>query len=132
MSELFISCQSADPLAHSFRQQLECWSEQDWEFPTVSFHEQHLPIRFTGFRAAKIKRQLKRDIKRAHRLLVIVSRETWQSEWTDWEIATAIQAGKTVLATKLDSTNIAPLALIAGPSTWIPPFDRSVFTQQRN
>jgi len=128
MSDLFISYQSADPLAHSFQEQLREWAARDWDFPTISFHEQHLPIKFTGFHATTIKRRLRKEIKRSHRLLVIISRETWQSEWTDWEIATARQEDKQVLAAKLDSTNISPLSLLEIAPAWIDPFDPKILT----
>lgn len=126
MSDLFISYQSADPLAHSFYEQLCEWAQRDWAFPTISFHEQHLSAKFTGLHAAAIKRQLRKEIKRSHRLLVIISRETWQSEWTDWEIATARQEDKQVLAAKLDGTNISPLSLLEIAPAWIDPFDPKV------
>lgn len=129
MSDLFISYQSADPLAHSFQVQLLEWADQHWEFPTISFHEQWLPEKFLGARAAGIKRRLRREIKRSQRILVIISRETWQSEWTDWEIATARQEDKQVLAAKLDSTNISPLELHAADPAWIDPFDPAVLAQ---
>ncbi|UIF29999.1 TIR domain-containing protein [Levilactobacillus brevis] len=129
MSDLFISYQSADPLAHSFQVQLLEWAEKHWEFPTISFHEQHLPEKFAGVRAARIKRHLRKEIKRSHRILVIISRETWQSEWTDWEIATVRQEDKQVLAAKLDSANISPLELHAADPAWIDPFDPEILAQ---
>ncbi|WP_407886122.1 TIR domain-containing protein [Levilactobacillus sp. N40-8-2] len=128
MSDLFISYQSADPLAHSFQEQLREWAAHDWEFPTISFHEQHLSAKFTGLHAATIKRRLRKEIKRSRRFLVIISRETWQSEWTDWEIATARQEDKQVLAAKLDSTNISPLCLLEIAPAWIDPFDPQILT----
>lgn len=125
MSDLFVSYQSADPLAHSFQVQLHEWANEAWEFPTVSFHEQEPPVNFGERVANHIRRQLRREIKQAHRLLVVVSRETWQSEWTDWEIAMARDEDKQLLATKLDSTNISPLGLLAADPVWIDPFDPS-------
>lgn len=129
MSDLFISYQSADPLALSFQVQLREWAAKHWEFPTLSFHEQRLPENFMGLRAASIKRRLRREIKQSHRILIIISRETWQSEWTDWEIATARQADKQVLAAKLDSANISPIELLAADPAWIEPFDPEILTQ---
>ncbi|WP_204121464.1 MULTISPECIES: TIR domain-containing protein [Levilactobacillus] len=131
MSDLFISYQSADPLAHSFQLQLQKWADKDWEFPSVSFHEQEPPIKFQTRAAGAVRRQLRKEIKQAHQLLVIVSRQTWQSEWTDWEIATAYEADKQVLAAKVDSTNISPLGLLTAKPVWIDPFDPVALIQRK-
>lgn len=129
MSDLFISYQSADPLAQSFQVQLHEWAAQNWAFPTVSFHEQVPPVKFQGRGAAAIRRQLRREIRQTHQLLVVVSRETWQSEWTDWETATARQEDKRLLAARMDSTNISPLGLVDAQAVWIDPFDPAVLIQ---
>lgn len=131
MSDLFISYQSADPLAHSFQVQLQEWADKYWEFPTVSFHEQEPPVCFNCTSAKQIRRHLRKEIKAANQLLIIVSRATWQSEWTDWEIATAQNADKQLFAAKLDSTNISPIGLVDTAPIWIDPFDPVVLTQRK-
>lgn len=131
MSDLFISYQSADPLAHSFQVQLREWADKSWEFPTISFHEQEPPIDFKARAASAIRRKLRKEIRQAHQILVIVSRKTWQSEWTDWEIATAYAEDKRLLAAKLDSNNISPLGLLAADAVWIEPFDPTSLMQRK-
>lgn len=130
MSDLFISYQAADPLAHSFQVQLRDWAQKNWAFPTISFHDQCLPVQFTGTRAPALKRQIRKEIRQSNRILVIISRETWQSEWADWEIAMARQADKQVLAVKLDNTSMSPLGLLDAEPAWIDPFDPAALMQE--
>lgn len=122
MSDLFISYQSADPLAHSFQVQLQEWAQREWEFPTIRFHEQQPPVKFNGRQSGHLRREIHREIKQSHQVLIVISRETWQSEWTDWEILMARKEDKQVLAAKLDSTNMMPLALMDSQPIWIDPF----------
>jgi len=131
MSDLFVSYQSADPLAHSVQVRFHQWASHNWDFPTVSFHEQEPPVRFTERGAGRIKRELLREIKRSQQLLVMISRTTWQSEWTDWEISMALAHDKQLLAAKLDSTSIVPLGLLSTKPVWIDPFDPVMLTQRR-
>ncbi|WP_125579778.1 TIR domain-containing protein [Levilactobacillus cerevisiae] len=131
MSDLFISYHSADPLAHSFQIQLHEWAKKYWEFPTVSFHEQEPPVSFQSHNASGIRRRLRKEIKQAHQLLIVISRGTWQSEWADWEIAIAKQEDKQLLAAKLDSANISPLGLVDAEPIWIDPFDPVVLSQRK-
>lgn len=121
--QLLVSYQTSDPLAQAFQRQLERWSADDWDFPALIFHDQQSPVAFTSRAAIRRRRHIRRDIKAAQRLLVVVSRRTWQSEWVDWEIATAVEQDKQVLAAKLDPTNMIPLALHANQPIWIEPFD---------
>lgn len=118
-----------DPLAHAFRLQLEKWAAASWDFPALVFHDQQQAIAFKGRHAYGLKRQLRREIKTTQRYLVIISQQTWQSEWVNWEINTAVQQDKKLLATKLDPTNITPIALLEADPLWIDPFNPQELSQ---
>lgn len=78
MSQLVISYQADDPLAQSFQRQLTQWAGRHWDFPTLKFHNQRPNVAFETHQAARLRRQFKADLKASQRLLVMISRETWQ------------------------------------------------------
>lgn len=121
--------QETDPLAHSFRVQLSDWSAASWDFPALSFHDQQPAVAFDSRQARPVKRQLRREIKATQGVLVVISRETWQSEWVNWEINTVVQQDKQLLAVKLDATSITPLALFEADPLWINSFDPHALAQ---
>ncbi|CAJ1227487.1 TIR domain-containing protein [Levilactobacillus zymae] len=129
MSKIIVNYQDTDPLAHSFRVQLSDWSAASWDFPVFSFQAQQPDVAFDSRQAHPLKRQLRREIKTNQGVLVVISRETWQSEWVNWEINTVVQQDKQLLAAKLDATNITPLALFEADPLWIDPFDPRALAQ---
>lgn len=130
MGKLLISYQPHDPLAKAFQLQLQRRSADNWDYPAVEFHEQLTDLPVTGRKQREQKRQAQRLIKQARQILIVISRDTWQSEWVDWEIATAIRYDKQLLAAKLDAANIVPLALIGADPQWIDPFDPLALSQR--
>lgn len=118
-----------DPLARAFRLRLEGWTATSWDFPTLIFHAQPRTVDFNNRQARRLKRQLRQEIKTAQRYLVVISRQTWQSEWVNWEINTAVRQDKQLLATKLDSTSITPITLLEADPVWIDPFNPQELSQ---
>lgn len=130
MSKVIVNYQATDPLAHSFRLQLSQWSAASWDFPAFIFHEQQPAVAFDSRQANRLKRHLRREIKENQSYLVVISRETWQSEWVNWEIKTAVQQDKQLMAAKFDTTSMTPLALFEADPLWIDPFDPGALLQR--
>ncbi|WP_024746133.1 TIR domain-containing protein [Levilactobacillus namurensis] len=123
MSPLLISYQASDPLAQSFKLHIQGLTEDNWDFPAIAFSPVPVKIAFKGRSANRWRRQQRRKIRQARQVLIVISQNTWQSEWVDWEIATAAAEDKQLLAAKLDAPFMAPLALVEAQPQWIDPFD---------
>jgi len=130
MSTLLICYQPKDPLAQSFQLQLQKWADDNWDFPAIRFQKQEADVPLTRRQIALKKRQLRQVIRQAHQVLFVISRDSWQSEWVDWEISTALQEDKQLLAAKMDTPNIAPLGLLNANPQWIDPFDPWALSQR--
>ncbi|HIW72173.1 MAG TPA: TIR domain-containing protein [Candidatus Levilactobacillus faecigallinarum] len=129
MSTLLISYQANDPLAQSFQHQLQEWADENWDFPTVKFHQQRTKTSFTGWQAMEQRRKFRQEIKQVQQFLVIISRDTWQSEWVNWEIETAAKQDKWLYAAKLDIPYMIPISLWEAHPQWIEPFDQQALSQ---
>src|SRR5689334_20398325 len=86
-----------------YRNLLSAWNKND-EFD-FEFYDGSLNIAVDSENAAYIKSVIKPKILRSTHLLCIVGQYTHNSEWVDWEIEKAVEAGKKLIGVKITSTN---------------------------
>lgn len=79
----------------------------------LDFIDFSLQVPFASENAEYIRRGIRERIKASSVTIVLVGRNTHQSEWVDWEIRETIGLGKNVIAVRLidDSSVVIPAAL---------------------
>lgn len=99
-----------------YKNLLLAWDQNnDFDF-SISDYSADLSINSSDARA--IKSVLSRYINQASYFLVIVGEETYQSEWVCWEIETAVDLGKKIVAVKTNRSNTSPNELIGVGASW--------------
>jgi len=73
--------------------------------------------------ALAIKQDLAARIGNASYFLCIVGKESYRSGWMTWEIRTAVELKKKLVAAKTDSTNNSPTAMQGVGASWSTMFD---------
>lgn len=68
--------------------------------------------------AAYIKAKIKPMITWASYLLCVIGEKTYKSEWVDWEIRTAIENGRGLIAVKINKDCTSPNAMMGQGATW--------------
>jgi len=99
---------------------LVAWDKNDlFDF---SFYDASVDVSVNSEDASYIKTVIKGRIKASSHLLCIVGKETHKSAWVTWEIETAIDLGKKLVAVKTDAGNTSPSAILGVGATWAKSF----------
>ncbi len=83
-----------------------------------SIYDGSLKDAINSTNAAYIKSQIKPKILAASCLLCIVGDKTSKSPWIDWEIQTAKDASKKLIAVKTAKDNTSPTGLLGSNAKW--------------
>lgn len=68
--------------------------------------------------AAYIKRVIRQRISAATHFLCLIGEETYLSDWVTWEIETAVELNKPIVAVKISNSNISPPAILNVGASW--------------
>ena len=99
-----------------YKNMLLAWNKHgDFDF---NFYDGSLREAIDSTSAVYIKSQIKPKIQAASRLLCIVGSQTSKSKWIDWEIATAIENRKPLIAVKIEKSNTTPSLLLGNAAKW--------------
>ena len=83
-----------------------------------SFYDGSLRGAIDSTNAAYIKSKIRPLIAAASRLLCIVGKETYKSEWVEWEINTAVVKRKKLIAVKVSKDCTSPAAILGHDAEW--------------
>ncbi|WP_326514892.1 TIR domain-containing protein [Staphylococcus hominis] len=118
LGKLFVSYR-ADDEGSRYKNLLVGWSENPrLQFFDIKFEDTSIGISINSTNAAYIKRRIKEKIKESDRVICIIGRNTYDSEWVNWEIETAKELNKPIVAIKINRFYDTPLALYNKNVKW--------------
>ncbi|WP_033152426.1 TIR domain-containing protein [Streptococcus equinus] len=116
-NKVFVSYR-ADDEGSRYKNLLVAWSENDRFFPEISFHDTSVGTSINSVNATYIKSVIKDKIQKSDIVLCLVGRNTSDSDWVNWEIETAYQLNKKIVAVKIDRRYDTPRALYRKNVDW--------------
>lgn len=99
-----------------YKNLLVAWAQN--ESFDLSFHDKSVDVSVESNDLGAIRRVVSARIRESSMFLCIVGKETWKSEWVEWEIDKARELGKPLVAVKTAKSNKAPRALAGGRPSW--------------
>jgi hypothetical protein len=100
----------------AYKNLLLAWDKnKDFDF---QLYDGSLREAINSTNGAYIKSQIRPKIVAASYLLCIVGAQTSKSAWIDWEIQTAVDNKKKLIAVKVEKANISPAGLLANGAAW--------------
>ncbi len=103
-----------------YKNLLVAWDKNDlFDF---KFYDSSVDVSVNSQDAAYIKRVIKGKIEDSDALLVIVGKETYKSDWVEWEIEKAYELDKNLIAVKTDNSNTSPNAIFGKGASWAKSF----------
>ncbi len=104
----------------NYRNLLSAWDKNDvFDF---RYYDGSLKVAVDSINASYVRSVIKPKILASTHLLCIVGAECSKSEWIKWEIDTAKDAGKKLIAVKLAKENTTPPALLNAGTSWATSF----------
>ena len=99
-----------------YKNLLVAWDKnKDLDF---NFYDGSVTVAIDSTDASYIKSQIKLKIEGSTHLLCLVGTNAHKNKWIDWEIQTAIQLRKKLIAVKIEKDNMTPVALLNAGATW--------------
>lgn len=103
-----------------YKNLLVAWDKNDlFDF---SFYDSSVDVSVDSEDADYIKRVIKDRIKSSTHLLCIIGEVTYRSSWVSWEIETAVDLGKKIVAVKTKADNTSPAAILDVGAAWAKSF----------
>jgi len=103
-----------------YKNLLVAWDKNDlFDF---SFYDSSVDVSVNSVDATYIKSVIKGRIKSSSHFLCIVGEDTYKSDWVTWEIETAIDLGKKLVAVKTNANNTSSSAIIGVGASWAKSF----------
>jgi hypothetical protein len=99
-----------------YKNLLVAWSSNS-DFD-LQVYDTSVKVGINSTNAYYIKSKITPMITWASYLLCVIGEQTYQSDWVDWEIRTAIKNGKRLIAVKINKDCVAPVAIISQRATW--------------
>lgn len=99
-----------------YKHLLHAWNKHE-DFD-IQMYNGSLDVAINSEDAAYIKRQIRPMITWCSYLLCIIGEDTHNSLFVDWEIKTAIENGKRLIAVKINKDCISPAAIMNKGATW--------------
>ena len=79
----------------------------------LDFYDESVRLAYKSENAPHIKTKIRAKIERASVTLCLLGKNTYHSEWVDWELRTSIELGKSIILMGLPN---GPSSLILPPS----------------
>lgn len=122
--KVFVSYR-ADDEGTKHKNLLVAWSENDYFFPEIKFHDTSIGTSINSVNANYIKSVIKDRIKESDIVLCLVGKNTGNSDWVNWEIETAYQLNKKIVAVKIERYYDTPSALFGKGASWALDFSKN-------
>lgn len=87
-----------------------------------SFYDASVDVSVNSTDATYIKSVIKGRIMSASHFLCIVGKDTRKSGWVEWEIETAVELKRKLVAVKTGLSNTSPSAILGVGATWAKSF----------
>lgn len=99
-----------------YKNLLVAWDRNDmFDF---SFYDGSVTVPVNSDKAGPIRRVISNKISNCTRLLCIIGKETYKSDWVTWEIDKAVELKKKIIAVKTSKSNTTPLSLFGVGAKW--------------
>lgn len=122
--KIFVSYR-ADDEGTLHKNLLVAWSRNDRFFPEIKFHDISIGTSINSVNANYIKSVIKDRIKESDIVLCLVGKNTGNSDWVNWEIETAYQLNKKIVAVKIERYYDTPSALFGKGASWALDFSKN-------
>lgn len=122
--KIFVSYR-ADDEGTLHKNLLVAWSRNDRFFPEIKFHDISIGTSINSVNANYIKSVIKDRIKESDIVLCLVGKNTGNSDWVNWEIETAYQLNKKIVAVKIERYYDTPSALFEKGASWALDFSKN-------
>ena len=97
--------------------------DEDLDF---SFYDMSVEVSVDASDAAAIKHEISARISDCSHFLCLVGRYSHKSRWVDWEIKTAMELKKRIVAVQVEKNVTTPNALYGVGTSWALSFDFDV------
>src|SRR5688500_2309983 len=99
-----------------YKNLLVAWDRNDlFDF---TFYDASVDISVNSTNAAYIKRVIKGRIDSSTHFLCLIGERTWLSDWVSWEIDTAVELRKKLVAVKIDNSYTSPIEIVGVGASW--------------
>lgn len=122
--KVFVSYR-ADDEGTKHKNLLVAWSANNRFFPEIKFHDTSIGTSINSVNANYIKSVIKDRIKESDIVLCLVGKNTGNSDWVNWEIETAYQLNKKIVAVKIERHYDTPSALFRKGASWALDFSKN-------
>ncbi|MBC1284384.1 TIR domain-containing protein [Listeria booriae] len=119
MAKLFVSYHHKD---ESYKNLLKAWSANDNGHFDIKFDDTSVGVSINSENATYIKSVIKTKIKESPDFLCLIGKDTHKSDWVAWEIDTAVDLKKNIIAVKIDNGNTAPSNILGVGASWAKSF----------
>lgn len=100
----------------NYKNLLQAWNlNPNFEF---GMNDQSISTPINSNEASRIKAWITKKMNGSKYILVIVGKDTYKSEWVNWEIEKAHELGLNIVAVKIDKSYQTPSALYGKNATW--------------
>ncbi|HDE7673630.1 TPA: TIR domain-containing protein [Staphylococcus aureus] len=118
LGKLFVSYR-ADDEGSRYKNLLVGWSENpNKNFFDVKFEDTSIGISINSTNAYYIKRKIKEKIESSNKVICIIGKNTHSSEWVNWELVTAHNLNKPIVAIKIDKSYKSPIEVYGKNVHW--------------
>ncbi|WP_239738590.1 TIR domain-containing protein [Mammaliicoccus sp. C-M14] len=118
LGKLFVSYR-ADNEGSLYKNLLVGWSKNpNKNFFDVKFEDTSIGISINSTNANYIKQRIKEKIKESNKVICIIGENTHSSDWVNWEIETAKELNKPIVAIKINKFYETPLSLYNKNVNW--------------
>lgn len=125
LGKLFVSYR-ADDEGSRYKNLLVGWSKNpNYNFFDIKFEDTSIGISINSTNAYYIKQRIKEKIKESNKVICIIGKNTYSSEWVNWEIETAKELNKPIVAIKISKFYETPSSLFNKDVSWAYSFNYS-------
>ncbi|CZQ57289.1 MTH538 TIR-like domain (DUF1863) [Staphylococcus aureus] len=118
LGKLFVRYR-ADDEGSRYKNLLVGWSENPNKiFFDVKFEDTSIGISINSTNAYYIKRKIKEKIESSNKVICIIGENTHSSEWVNWELVTAHNLNKPIVAIKIDKSYKSPIEVYGKNVHW--------------
>lgn len=108
--KVFVSYKNEDQ-DRRYKNLLVAWSESDHNHFDIKFEDLSVGVSINSEDATYIKRVIKERIRDCQVFLMLVGKNTGDSDWCMWEIEKAVELNKKIVSVKIDPAYVTPIDL---------------------
>ncbi|MEK4628074.1 TIR domain-containing protein [Solibacillus sp. FSL R7-0682] len=115
--KLFVSYR-ADNEGTKYKNLLVAWSKNDSGHFDIKFDDSSVGVSINSTNANYIKQVIKGKISDSPTFLLLIGKDTHNSEWVSWEIEQAKALNKKLVAVKIDKDYTSPSEILNSGASW--------------